>query len=139
MFEKILVPVDLSDKNRTALHHARELAAQGEGGITLLHVIETIDDASFDELGDFYDRLEQRASRNLEELAEETRKGGIPAHQRVVYGKRVREIVRFAEEDHTDLIVLGSHPVNPQRPRDSWITISYQVAILAGCPVLLVK
>jgi hypothetical protein len=38
-----------------------------------------------------------------------------------------------------DLIVLTSHPLEPDRPGGGWGTISYQVAVFADCPVLLVK
>jgi len=139
MFEKILVPVDLSGQNETALEHARELADHARGQVTLLHVIETIEDVPFEELEEFYQRLESRATEGLDRLAREIGAGGIAVHRQVVYGKRVREIVRFAADDGSDLIVLGSHPVDPNRPREGWITLSYQVAILAACPVLLVK
>lgn len=145
MFDKILVPVDLTEKNRSAVKAASRLVAAG-GELTLLHVIEELADIPFEELEDFYRRLEKRAVRRLKELAEiaEDRDSvetehGVEVRREVVYGRRAQEIVRFAEERENDLIVLGSHPVDPTSPGEGWATLSYQVAILARCPVLLLK
>ena len=148
MFEKILVPVDLTEKNRSAVERARELVTP-RGELTLLHVIEELADIPFEELEDFYRRLEKRAVQRLRELAEiaagkdgemaEEGAGGVEVRREVVYGRRAQEIVRFAEERESDLIVLGSHPVDRTHPGESWATLSYQVAILARCPVLLLK
>lgn len=141
MFERILVPVDFTDKNRSAVERARELV-KARGELTLLHVIEELADIPFEELEDFYRRLEERAVRRLKGLAEIAGEGvaeGVEIRREVVYGRRAREIVRFAEERESDLIVLGSHPVDRDRPGEGWATLSYQVAILARCPVLLLK
>ena len=55
------------------------------------------------------------------------------------YGKRAETIVRYAEERGMDLIVLSSHKVDRDHPALGWGTISYRIAIVARCPVLLVK
>ena len=52
---------------------------------------------------------------------------------------RVREIVSFTRENGVDLIVLSSHRIDKIHPAEGWATISYKVAILAPCPVLMVK
>lgn len=137
-YERILVPVDLTEKNREALRHAREWVPEG-GELVLLHVIEELQDIPFEELESFYRRLEERAVRKLARLAESLEGVDAEIRQEVVYGKRAREIVHFAEERSMDLIVLGSHPIDPDVPGEGWATLSYQVAILARCPVLLVK
>ena len=138
MFERILVPVDLTEKNRGSVEQARDLLDE-EGEITLLHVIEELEDVAFEELEDFYRRLEQRATEGLAQLAELVTGTVRGVRREVVYGKRAQEIVRFADEHDSHLIVLGSHPVDPEHPGESWYTLSYQVAILARCPVLLMK
>ena len=57
----------------------------------------------------------------------------------IVLGKRVREIVEFAGRQAVDVVVLGSHKIDPANPAEGWATISYRVAILAPCHVLMVK
>jgi universal stress protein A len=63
---------------------------------------------------------------------------GVPAD--TPPGNRVAEILRFAQENKIDLIVMSSHKLPVRRPTvESWGTISYKVGILSRCPVLLVK
>ena len=138
MFQRILVPVDLTQKNTHAVETARDLAAESGGTVTLLHVIETLD-LPFEELEGFYARLEEKARRAMEEMAEPLQEAGLSFARRVSYGRRAEEIVDFAAEQDSDLIILSSHRIDLENPGSSWTTLSYKVAILAQCPVLLVK
>ncbi len=138
MFKKILVPVDLTPKNQSAVRVARDLALQFEGSVVLLHVIETLD-LPFDELKEFYDRLQGRALAHVDRLSEDLRERGIPFEAHVVYGDRTERVVRFAREQQMDLIVMDSHRVEPGKQGRGPTTISYRVAILADSPVLLIK
>jgi len=140
MFEKILVPVDFSPKNEAALTSAFELAARSEKSeIVLLHVIETIDHLEFDEMAGFYHGLEARAAAKLHQMEERWAGRGVRMRHDVVFGRRAETVVRFAEENVVDLIVLSSHQVDADHPALGWGTISYKIAIVARCPVLLVK
>ena len=138
MFQRILVPVDLTQKNTHAVETARDLAAESGGTVTLLHVIETLD-LPFEELEGFYARLEEKARRAMEEMAEPLQEAGLSFARRVSYGRRAEEIVDFAAEEDSDLIILSSHRIDLENPGSSWTTLSYKVAILAQGPVLLVK
>jgi len=139
MFQRILVPVDLSQKSVAALDTAYELATLSGADVTLLHVIETIEHVAFDEMKDFYRRLEKSAQDGLQEFAERFASAGLKVQPVIIYGYRSKQIVEFAVNNRTDLIVMGSHRVDPDRPGHDWSTISYAVGILAPCPVLLVK
>jgi hypothetical protein len=57
----------------------------------------------------------------------------------IVYGQRTKQIVDFAIEHRVDLIIMASHRIDPDRPGHDWSSISYAVAILSPCPVLLAK
>lgn len=138
MFRKILVPVDITPKNRSAVEVARDLAKASGGSVTLLHVIETLD-LPFEELREFYDRLQERATRDLEDLSRPLREADVAFRGHVLYGERDRKIVEFASREGSDLIVLDSHRVEAGRAGRGMATLSYRVAILAPCPVLLVK
>ena len=106
--------------------------------VTLLHVIETID-LPFEELEEFYGRLEAKAATALAELSLALEASDTDVTTHVAYGSRAAEIVRHAEADDVDLIVLSSRRLDPKNPSQNWATVSHKVAILAGCPVLLVK
>ena len=138
MFDKLLVPVDLTARNARAIDVARDLVAEQGGEVTLLHVIETLD-LPYEELQEFYKRLEDRAAIAMEAMAEPLRTAGLSVDQEVCYGKRAEEVVRYAADNGIDLIVLNSHRVDLTNPGAGWTTMSYKVAILAQCPVLLVK
>lgn len=139
MFQRILVPVDFSEKNQRSLEIALNLAATNQGTIYLLHVIEMIADSSFEEFRDFYQNLEHEASQKMAALQTEAKASTIKIDHAIVFGDRVNEIVRIAEEQAADLIVMNSHRIDLNDPATSLSTISYKVSVLANCPVLLVK
>ena len=140
MFRKILVPVDFTDKNEAALDSAVQIAVAATGSeVTLLHVIETIEHIDFKEMSDFYRGLESRASAKLFALEEKLKERGVRCHHEVLFGKRAETIVRYADEKGSDLMVLSSHKVDRDHPALGLGTLSYAIAIVARCPVLLVK
>jgi nucleotide-binding universal stress UspA family protein len=142
MFRKILVPVDFTEKNEAALDSAVQIAggSVADGSeITLLHVIETIEHIDFKEMSEFYRGLENRASAKLLTLEEKLREKGVSPRHEVLFGKRAETIVRYAEEMAADLMILSSHRVDRDHPALGLGTLSYAVAIVARCPVLLVK
>ncbi len=139
MFHKILVPTDLSEKVKKALEIASKVCDTDSCNITLLHVVETIEDDDNEEFQRFYEKLTNRAWKNTDEMIDGMKIKTHSVHKEVVYGKRVPEIVRFAHHNNFDLIVLSSHKIETVDSPDGWATISYRVAILAHCPVLMVK
>ena len=139
MFQRILVPVDLAEKNQSALTAAAEVARQNKATILLLHVIERIEHVPDDELKSFYHRLEQSAQRELSAAAQSLVEQGLTTSTHIVFGRRAEEVVRFAIEHQTDLIVLRSHRYDPQTAKFPVGTLSHQLAVLAQCAVLLVK
>jgi nucleotide-binding universal stress UspA family protein len=138
-FKHMLVPTDLTKRTEKALQLAGRLAARDTARVTLVHVIETIDGLSFDELRPFYERMERKARTAMDALVRRAPEGAATAANAVVYGRRAEQIVKYAAANGVDLIVLPSHRVNPSMVNRDWGTISYKVGILAQCPVLLVK
>jgi universal stress protein F len=139
MFQRILVPVDLTGKSLAAVDLAYDFATQFSAEVILLHVIETIEHVQFDELKPFYQRLENSARNGLQEFSERFVVNKMKVDQALVYGHRSREIIDYAVANRVDLIIMASHRIDPDRPGHDWSSISYTVAILSPCPVLLVK
>ena len=139
MFRRILVPVDFTPKNERALARARQIAELDRGDVTLVHVVETLEDELDADLEQFYRKLEAKAEERMATALAELGEGDFSKRSAIVLGHRVRAIADFAEHEKTELIVLSSHRVDPDRPGSDWMTISYKVAIVARCPVLLVK
>ncbi len=141
-FQNILVPVDFTEKNWAALDIAFETAVVNKAAVTLLHVIETIDDGDFDDdpdVREFYHRLNERAERELETMSQRFTEAGVSIQQKIRFGKRISEIVGFSIDHPTDLVVMSSHPLADRNPAASIVTLSYQVSLLCKCPILLVK
>jgi len=139
MFRRILVPVDFTTKNRAALDAACLLAADTQSRVILLHVIEKIDYLPAKELKMFYRDLQDRAREKLKVTASLIAEQDIHVQQKLLGGHRVQAILDFARKNRVDLIVMSSHKVDLKKPVQGWGTISYRVAILSQCPVLLVK
>ena len=137
-FKKILVPVDFGPLNAAAIETAAWTAGKSGGRITLLHVIEKVEHLPDESLQAFYTSLEAKAGVKMQALA-----SGLPSALleggEIVFGHRAREIVRFAAGHGVDLIVLSSHRFEPQGGLQALSTVSHEVAMLAPCPVLLVK
>ncbi len=141
-FRHLLVPLDFTPRNQPALEVAFEIAAREPAAVTLLHVIETIHggaESPDPELQSFYERLEQRADSELDARARRFAEAGIRVTQRIRYGHRAVEIVRFAAEHAVDLIIMTSHALDREHTAASLATISYQVSVLCHCPIMLLK
>jgi nucleotide-binding universal stress UspA family protein len=92
MFEKILLPVDLSNRHGPALEVAQNLARQNQGEIVILHVIELIAGLSISEEKGFYRKLEKTAEARLKKAGETSRAAkGAPL---------AKDSVRSSRADH---------------------------------------
>lgn len=138
-FVNVLVPLDFSDKNQKAVDIALELGKSNNARVSLLHVIEPIDLSGDDEVDDFVTQLQDQANQKLEQMAEPLRKAGVEVDTVTRFGNRAREIAAFEHENGIDLIIVSSHAVDEDHPARSLATMSYQVAVLAHCNVMLVK
>ena len=139
MFRRILVPVDFSPRSSRAVRAAAKVAATTRARTTLLHVIERVADDETEAFEAFYRRLESAARARMKSLLAPFAQMRLPVRAEILYGKPVGEILRFAQGDRSDLIVMSSHKLPLRRSGESWGTVSYKVGILSRCPVLLVK
>jgi nucleotide-binding universal stress UspA family protein len=134
-----LIPVSRVAEVEKALELAADMLTKDSGEITLLHVIELIQDVPYEEFKSFYDGLEGQSQKDLKTAQRKYEERGMEINTRIVFGQRIKEILSYAEHERVDLIVLQSHPVDLTDPTKGWGTISYRVAILSRCPVMLVK
>jgi len=136
MFQRILVPTDLTDSTHGALSLAVDLARRRFGSqITVLHVVVLVPNLPDREMRDFYERLEHVACGRIATLlADIAGTGDVAITHRIVMGKPADEIVQFAEQDKTDVIIL-QHGQDESRLG----SVSYKVSVAAPCSVLLLK
>jgi nucleotide-binding universal stress UspA family protein len=141
MFKNILVPTDFTEKSRESIEIAIKMASAlaGKCNVTLLHVIEIIEGASYEEFESFYEKLRRRSEKKMDEMISLFSRQGVKLAKKILLGNRVKEILNFIDENGVDLVVLSSHKVDPKEGLQAWGTISYKVGMLAHCPVLMVK
>lgn len=112
MYNRILVPVDLSDMDvaQPALDRAVTLAKISGGELRLLNVLSMIPAAYIDYVPSNYDNLERdRAADQLKDIAAKT---GLPAGKvssTIHLGAVYHEVLNEAKTWKADLIVVGSH------------------------------
>jgi nucleotide-binding universal stress UspA family protein len=119
LFKRIICAIDFSDSSMQALNYAMSLAQEADANLTVVHVIELPPDVSLEA-----HETVLAGPRSLQEyiaLAEEDRrarlKDAIPDSVRafctvdtvLATGKPYREILRIAEEQKADLLVVGIH------------------------------
>lgn len=112
-YTHILLAVDFSDHTDAIAERARDLADKYEAKISLLHVVDnlpivdTVNGPIIPYEIDLTEQLMESAKLRLEKLAE---RFNIPENNRFLeLGSPKIEIVRIAEENSVDLIVVGSH------------------------------
>ena len=108
--DRILVPVDLSEQAARSLRVAGALAKRFGAEIEALHVVEdVVFPAYFGPTVDVTAELLDRASAALDEFVDAA-VGSDPVKRSVVTGQRASlEILRVAERNGSDLVVLPSH------------------------------
>ena len=139
VFGRILVPIDLSDRNARTLNLALGLGRDAGASVTLFHVVQQVPGLAAGEMRAFYDRLLKVSREKLGRAAKAFAAKGVAVRCEVCVGEPAREIVSAAARRRADLIVMGSHRIDLNRHGAGWGTTSYKVGILCRCPVLLVK
>ena len=109
-YKKILVLLDLSDGSERVAIAARDLAAHSNASMLVLHVVEFMPVEPLGEslmpTAQIEDELIKRSREKLDALIERL---ALPRSVgRVESGNTKAEILRVAEEEKADLIVLGS-------------------------------
>ena len=111
MIDHVLVPVDDSPLARRALDFA--VTEHPEADITILHVIDFVEESYGGEMLVGSDELRERAEDDAEDLLADAREraSGHPGEVETVleFGEPARIITDVAEEGTVGLIVMGCH------------------------------
>jgi nucleotide-binding universal stress UspA family protein len=144
IFRRILCPVDFSDASMRALEYALSMAQEADAHVILLHVLESsLDSAQALEASHF---TVPEYERHRRDAAAEQLRQVLPADARewctpeeiVTAGTPHREILRVAEEQAAELIVMGVHGRGAVDLALFGSTTN-QVIRAAECPVLTLR
>ena len=142
MYRKILVPVDLAQETSwsRALPVVLELLEQSGGELWVATIVSAIPDAWWLPASE-HDRLVERSIKKhtttLDELLAEKLPDDLTVHAIVGYGSIYGEILRIADDEQIDLILMASH-----RPEMKDYLIGPNAARVvrhARCSVLVVR
>ncbi len=136
--KKILFPTDFSESSDAGLKYAASLARDTGAKLIIMHVEEPA--AAYGGAGDvFYatPEIDEATLRQRLEAVVPSDKS-IQFEHRLVTGDPSTEIVRLAEEDNVDLIVMGTHG-RTGLVRLLMGSVAEAVVRRAPCPVFTLK
>ena len=112
MYEKILLPVDLSAEQSWA--RALPAALQLGGPDIVLHVVTVLPDFGMSVVGSYFDKgFEKKALHDVGEALSDWVNAHVPdtveVHPHVMHGRIYDQIIAAADKLKVDAIVLGSH------------------------------
>jgi nucleotide-binding universal stress UspA family protein len=141
--KSILSPVDFSSPSDEALKTAADLAVQSGSQLCLLHVVPALpklpSSVSIFKEGDYENELHKDAAQRLSKLARDLAQRGIRTTTAVGTANDVgMEIIRIAEHDGVDLIVIATHGMTGWH-RLAFGSVAEKVVRLAPCPVLVLR
>ncbi|HSC28345.1 MAG TPA: universal stress protein [Vicinamibacterales bacterium] len=140
--EKILVPTDFSECSDAAVRYGRALAAAFGATLHLLHVVQDpytqpwAAEAFPAPLGDLLEQWQAQARQRMAALLPEAEWSKVLATALV--GSPFVEILRYAEEQRIDLIVIGTHGRGPLGHMLLG-SVTERIVRKAPCPVLTVR
>jgi nucleotide-binding universal stress UspA family protein len=139
----ILVPVDFSPYSQKALRYGLTLARLFEANLQVLHVLEqTIHPAHYGLGEDLLIRsnpdVPRRSEEELQRLVAQFNSKNVKFQTHLREGRGYSEIVRFVQEQESDLVVMGTHGLTGLEHFLLGGTTE-KVMRHAECPVLVVK
>jgi len=112
-YTHILIAADFSEHNNYVMARAKELVERNQAKLSICHIIEDfpIADFAYEPMisidMDMRDALLDSGKKQLSSLADTL---AIPhENQWVEFGSTSHDIVRLAQENNVDLIIVGSH------------------------------
>jgi nucleotide-binding universal stress UspA family protein len=141
--KKIVCPTDFSEPSFKGIQAASELAQHFSAELILVSVVTPVYPigapgvpASY-KVGEYHEEMVDYATRSLEETEKEKIPEGVSTKRFVAQGNAADEIVKRAEDENADLIVIATHGWTGWR-RLVFGSVAERVVRVAECPVLTV-
>jgi nucleotide-binding universal stress UspA family protein len=144
--KRILVPTDFSKPSASALQYAKALAETFQSTLYLLHVIDANalaygwmgPEAFLPPLTSLQEEREKVVRSQLEQLLTAAERQRFAAELALEIGSPFLEIIRYAQAQNIDLIVMGTHGRGPIAHMLIG-SVAEKVVRKAPCPVLTVR
>ncbi len=142
MYNRILVPTDGSESSKLAFFNANNIARLTNAEIILLHVTFTPQAYWGNNLAYgvtiSQEELEQLGTEIIEETMKSLETNNIKVTKKIVSGSPAQSIIRIANEEEVDLVIMGSHGHGPFSGAFLG-SVSQRVLAKTTCPVMVVK
>ena len=142
---RILLPTDFSGCANYALPYAAAIARAANATVICVNVVEPIVPAvgytgmaEAMPIAEMNEQMEDSAERELPDVLKCEELHGLQVEEVIGHGDAAAEIVRIADEQHVDLIVISSHG-RTGLGRMIFGSTAEAVVRHARCPVLVVK
>jgi len=144
-FKKIVCPTDFSEPSYEALKAANELAVYFRAELVVVHVVPPIPTTSVApptepggwDISGYRRQLDESSRRSLDEVVKERVAPEVQVRPMVVEGDAAYQIVKIAEEEGADLVVIATHGHTGLRHL-VFGSVAEKVVRLAPCPVLTI-
>lgn len=139
----ILCPLDFSEPSEQTFKVAVELASVFSARLFLVNVVPELPalppDPNFVfEVPEYELTLSADADEKLHNLANQAASRGIAVDTTVGHGDAAKEIVRIAEDQSADLIVIATHGLTGLQ-HAVFGSVAEKVVRMAKCPVLSIR
>ncbi len=141
--KSILFPTDFSEGSSQAMQYAADMAKRYGAKLYLLHVIHDIFNVTgsyipHTSMAELYKDIEEGAKKELDRVGTEELRGLKDVERRILRGVPHEEIIKFANEKKTDIIIMGTHS-RKGMDRILFGSTASQVVRYAPCAVLTVR
>jgi universal stress protein A len=139
---RILAPTDLSKLSRAAVRYAMEMASSQEAEVIVYHVISQ--DSEWFDKDDALNPANALLPRQKQRLAEFVKEncagflGKVRIREIVEVGVPYKDIVRLADEEKADMIVMSTHG-RTGLEQVMLGSVTAKVVARANCPVVSIR
>ena len=139
--KRILWPTDFSEASYKTLEIVKELAAKNSSEVWSIHVVQPVSAFSAEltvNLPTYEQELIDTTRAALEKVSAERAGEGLTIHPVLKVGSPAAEIVRLADEEKMEMIVIATHGESAFH-HFIFGSVAEKVIRLASCPVLVVR
>lgn len=141
MYNRILVAIDGSKMSNKALKTALQIAKERYSRVGVIHVEKNImisENMTTDSIDEIYSKINSEAESLFAEAKALAAEEDLDIETYYVMGDPAVQIVKMAEKENYQLIVMGSRGLGAIKGIVMG-SVSYKVLQLSHCPVLIIK
>lgn len=138
MYKSILLAADGSEHSFRAAEQALKLANHSAGKVVIVYVVS--EDTSKSEVLQSWNSagVADKRKEKISKIEEEAKKKGINYEYKILRGEPGPAVVKYANENNMDIVVIGSRGLNTLQEMVLG-SVSHKVAKRVNCPVMIVK